>query len=316
VKRAATIATAATVLLAVAVEPAFGAAPKPSLGKTVVVRPLYGTVTVKPRGGKLVKLQSAMALPMGSTVNTTNGTVRMLSAGKGGVTYYGTFSQGAFVVTQRKKDALTDLELTGGDFSTCKTGNPQKPVVTGARSRRRRLFGRTHGPYTSRGRNSSATTRGTEWIMEDRCDGTLTIDKKGKVATAHRDLKYTLKPGQAVQYYCNQYTIKPDTYCVVLLTQAADGILGAGIITQQKATRYGLCYGAPDGQADCFHFPLTAPDAQGFRQSVVVCGVGQVGTFGFSWVVNGIFLFPSFSATFTKVNAYYCVSDPPQPASP
>lgn len=315
-RRPAAIATALTVLLALAAEPALGAAPKPRLGQTVVVKPTKGTVTVKPRGGKLVKLKSAMAIPVGSTVNTTNGEVRLVTAGKGKVTYSGAFSQGAFVVTQRKTDALTDLTLTGGDFSTCRTGNPEKPIVTGARSRKRRLFGRARGRFRTRGRNSSATVKGTEWSIEDRCDGTLTVDKKGQVATANRDLKYTLEPGQAVQYYCNRYTIKPDTYCVVLLTQAADGLVGAGIITQQKATQYALCYGAPDGQADCYPFPLTAPDAQGFRQSVVVCGVGQVGTFGFSWVVNGVFQFPSFSATFSNVSAYGCTSDPPQPASP
>jgi hypothetical protein len=315
VRRAAAIATCLTLVLAVAVEPALGAAPKPRLGKTVVVRPLSGTVTITPRGAKSVKLQSATAIPMGTTVDTTNGKVVMLTAGKAGVTYKGEFSQGAFVVTQLG-GGLTDLKLVGGDFSTCKTGNPEKPLVTGARSKRRRLFGRTHGPFRSRGRNSSATTRGTVWSMEDRCDGTLTRDREGHVETANRDLKYTLKPGQTVQYYCNRYTIKPDTYCVVLLAQPKDGLIGAGIITQRNATSYALCYGAPDGQADCFHFPLTAADAQGFRQSVVVCGVGQVGTFGFSWVVKGVFLFPSLSATFPTTSTFGCISEPPQSPSP
>jgi hypothetical protein len=316
VRHAAAIATALTVLLAVAVEPALGAAPKPRLGKTVVVKPAGGTVTVKPRGGKLATLRYATAIPVGSTVNTTKGTVLLVTAGKGKVTYSGTFSQGAFVVTQRKKDALTDLTLTGGDFSTCRTGNPQKPLVTGARSRKRRLFGRARGRFRTRGRNSSATVKGTEWTMEDRCDGTLTFDKEGKVATANRDLKYTLEPGQTVQYYCNRYTIKPDTYCVVLLTQAKDGLVGAGIITQTNATSYALCYGAPDGQAECFHFPLSADDAQSFRQSVVVCGVGQVGTFGFSWVVKGVFLFPSLGAKFPATSTFGCISDPPQQPQP
>jgi hypothetical protein len=316
VRRAAAIATALTLLLGLAVEPALGAAPTPRLGKTVVVRPLSGTVTIKPPGAQsAVQLKSATAIPVGTTVDTTNGTVVMLTAGKAGVTYKGEFSDGAFVVTQRQ-GGLTELKLVGGDFSTCKTGNPEKPLITGARSRRRHLFGRTRGPFRARGRNSSATTRGTVWSMEDRCDGTLTSDKQGHVETANRDLKYTLEPGQTVQYYCNRYVIKSDTYCVVLLTQSADGIVGAGIITQRNATSYALCYGAPDGQAECFHFPLSADDEQSFRQSVVVCGVGQTGTFGFSWVVKGVFLFPSLSATFSATGPPICFSDPPPQPSP
>jgi hypothetical protein len=303
------IATVALALVVLAAEPALGAAPAPRLARSVVVKPAGGTVRVKPRGGRKFKLNKATRIPVGSTVDTTRGTVRLVSAVDAHTTQSGTFSQGAFVVTQQP-DGLTDLRLTGGDFSKCPTGNPQGRVSAAAAGRRRALFGNAHGRFRTRGRNSSATVRGTQWSVVDRCDGTVTSDMAGVVDTTSRKLQATLKPGQTVHYYCNHDTVKPDTYCVVLLSMPAQGLAGAGIITQQDATQYALCYGAPDGQAGCFQFPLSAPDPQGFHESAVVCGVGQVGTFGFSWVVKGVFLFPSLSETFPVVSQYGCVHQP------
>ena len=37
------------------------------------------------------------------------------------------------------------------------------------------------GQFRSRGRFASATVRGTEWTMADRCDGTLTQVTRGAV---------------------------------------------------------------------------------------------------------------------------------------
>lgn len=309
VKPAAAIVAAAIALAALAVEPALAATPKPTLARTVVVKRAGGTVTVKRPRGRKFKLTKATAIPVGSTIDTTRGTVLLVSAADAHTTQSGRFSQGAFVVTQQR-DGLTDLQLTGGDFSKCPGGNPQGRVLAAATSRKRRLFGNAHGRFRTRGRHSSATVRGTVWSVEDRCDGTVTSDMRGTVDTTSRKLNETLQPGQTVHYYCNHDAIKPDTYCVVLLSKPAEGLAGAGIITQQDATQYALCYGAPDGQAGCFQFPLSPPDAQGFHESAVVCGVGQIGTFGFSWVVKGVFLFPSLSETFTVVSKNGCVHQP------
>jgi hypothetical protein len=43
------------------------------------------------------------------------------------------------------------------------------------------LRGNASGRFRSRGRRSSATVRGTTWDTIDRCDGTLTRVKKGRV---------------------------------------------------------------------------------------------------------------------------------------
>ena len=45
----------------------------------------------------------------------------------------------------------------------------------------RRLLGSGKGRFTTRGRDSSATVRGTKWLIEDRCDGTFTKVLRGIV---------------------------------------------------------------------------------------------------------------------------------------
>ena len=57
-----------------------------------------------------------------------------------------------------------------------------------SRRRIRGLRGRAGGGrFRARGRYSSATVRGTDWTVTDRCDGTLTMVRRGRVAV--RDFK-------------------------------------------------------------------------------------------------------------------------------
>ena len=58
----------------------------------------------------------------------------------------------------------------------------------GKRGRSRRLLGNTRrGRFRTRGRNSTATVRGTIWLTKDTCKGTLTVVRKGVVVV--RDLR-------------------------------------------------------------------------------------------------------------------------------
>jgi hypothetical protein len=50
-----------------------------------------------------------------------------------------------------------------------------------------KLWGSGKGRFRTKGRYSSATVRGTIWLTADRCDGTLTIVKRGTVSV--RDLR-------------------------------------------------------------------------------------------------------------------------------
>jgi hypothetical protein len=323
VTRIAAVVTAIA-LLALAAGPALAASPKPKLARTVVVKATDGTVLVKPRKGKRFKLKrnKPVAIGMRATVDATKGKVKLTSARVSKGTQSGVFSLGAFVVTQRKKDSLTDLTLTGGKTTTCKASAANaKPVVGAAKKKRRRLFGRAHGRFRTRGRNSSATVRGTDWLTDDGCTGTITKNqsknKTSKVETQTRDLKFELAPGQTVTYYCNKLTIAPDTYCVVLLAQPADGLIGGGIITQVNTTTYDFCVRGPNGQIGCERdIPLTTPDEQGFRQGIFVCPVRQVGKFEFAWSLDHVnLLYPTLSLSLDVVGPdVQCSWDPARAA--
>jgi hypothetical protein len=189
--------------------------PPPVIGETAGVRPVSGKVKIKlPKGtssGKakalgltgaasgFVPLTTAKQVPMGSTLDTSHGTVNLLaSAGTSkntGVTKFqsGNFNGGQFRVTQTHKNPLTQLSMGGGGFGSCKTRVPKGGSA--ARKHRRKLFGNAHGRFRTRGRNSSATVRGTKWTMTDTCSGTLTAVQRGVVVV--RD--FTLKKNKTVK---------------------------------------------------------------------------------------------------------------------
>jgi Ca2+-binding RTX toxin-like protein len=160
------------------------------------LRPLKGGEAFGLKGmHRTVPLRDVIGVPLGGTkLDATAGSVRLTAArgGGGGGTFSGDFSEGAFLVKQpRSGGGLTELTLTGGaTLSKCPSGS---------HAVQRRLFGRAHGRFRSRGRFSTATVRGTEWTVADRCDGTLTTVKKGSVRV--RDLvrkrTVTLKSGRS-----------------------------------------------------------------------------------------------------------------------
>jgi hypothetical protein len=167
--------------------------PAPVRGKLVNAVPEKGKVLVKLPPGKgkahaaaagFVPLESVgRQLPVGSTLDTTKGTVRLTSAtnNRGG-TQIGHFANGLFRFTQTRKNPLTTVSMTGGGLNACsRLPRGGSPKATAARKRRRSLFSRVKGRFRTRGRNSAATVRGTSWTMTDTCKGTLTSVKTGRV---------------------------------------------------------------------------------------------------------------------------------------
>jgi hypothetical protein len=143
------------------------------------------------KGRTFIPLREARALPVGSIFDTRRGTVKLTSArNNAGARQSGEFMAGVFQVLQsrrRSAKGLTELRLKGSSFRSCmsrKGGRRSSAHVRSARSRRtiRRLRGNAKGRFRTRGRYSSATVRGTDWAVSDRCDGTLTKVKRGKVA--------------------------------------------------------------------------------------------------------------------------------------
>jgi hypothetical protein len=174
--------------------------------KTVSVTVVSGDVFVKlpagagagavrasqaaPKG--FTRLQGSATVPVGSTLDTSRGRIRLRSAADTRKhTQTGQFFDGVFKITQVRKPRgkarkrpigiITDLTLSGGSFARC-------GAQASARSKRkvRRLWGDGKGSFRTTGRHAAATVRGTRWLVEDRCDGTLVRVRRGRVEV--RDL--------------------------------------------------------------------------------------------------------------------------------
>jgi hypothetical protein len=169
--------------------------PVPRVGRAVVVHPVKGTVRVRrPNGHGFQALEQGERIPVGSLVDTRHGSVRLRTAlDRDGHTQSGIFSGGLFSIAQGRT-GMTDLYLRGGSFARCRRGlkasasassRPRGPV--------RSLWGRDHsGKFRTHGRDSVATVRGTTWLTQDRCDGTLTVVRSGAVSVRERRTHRTL----------------------------------------------------------------------------------------------------------------------------
>ncbi len=159
--------------------------PPPEAGKTVNAEPTSGTVTIKLKGtNKFVELKEGEQVPVGSVLDTTKGRVTLVAASdKSGGTATADFYAGIFKVGQTKgSKPTTTLELVE-KLSCPKAGNAS---VAARRKKKRRLWGDGSGSFRTEGSYSSATVRGTKWLVEDQCKSTLTKVARGKVAV--RDL--------------------------------------------------------------------------------------------------------------------------------
>jgi hypothetical protein len=191
--------------------------PAPAIGKAVNVAPVKGEVYVKlaatkssvsaaqAKGRGFVPLSQARQIPVGSLLDTRKGVVRLVSAADArGGKQQADFNGGLFKTLQsRNGRGLTELRMSSGKFSGCILRGKRSSVAQSARRRYRkrtvrRLRGNGSGRFRTRGRYSSATVRGTDWTVTDRCDGTLTRVKRGRVAV--RDLRrkktITLRAGK------------------------------------------------------------------------------------------------------------------------
>ena len=192
--------------------------PPPVIGKVANVEPAGGSVLVavpagatlarstvrtSQKGLKFVPLREARQVPVGSFLDTRRGTVRLQTAASArGTRQTSSFSQGLFQIFQSRKarKGLTEVRLKGSSFKRC--GRPSKGRAGAAalsKRRVRRLRGNGRGRFSTRGRHSSATVRGTVWTVTDRCDGTLTKVTRGKVAVRDFRRKKTivLKAGKS-----------------------------------------------------------------------------------------------------------------------
>jgi hypothetical protein len=165
-------------------------------------------------------------LTSGATIDVTNGTLTLTNSDHG----FGTFGNvqpspqrrtqslhraaagtvpAVFTLTQAAQaGAPVLLTLVQGDFSVCKA--PRKLAAANA-TPVRQLWGKAHGLFTTKGRYGAATIRGTIWLEQDRCDGSLTraIDDVVEVADLVKSTTVTLQPGQSYLAQPKTAALKP-----------------------------------------------------------------------------------------------------------
>jgi hypothetical protein len=197
--------------------------PAPVLGKTVNVEVVSGVVFIKlpagahasraaqlhaafarlSKGIGFVPLTEARQIPVGSTLDTTEGVVRLTSATAAASVQTGEFGAGIFTILQsRKQRGLVKLNIVNS-FSPrqlCATTGKKADAASRRLSSRvvGLLRGSAHGKYATTGQYSAATVRGTVWSVANRCDGTLTQVRRGVVSVRDflRRKTITLHAGQ------------------------------------------------------------------------------------------------------------------------
>ena len=160
--------------------------PIPVEGKLFNAAPVSGMVLVRIAGSTaFVKLTDLRSIPNGSLVDARNGRVRLFTTdGKGGI-QFSDFYGGMFKITQRK-GGLVELALAGGSFKGCPAPKAARRATAAIGKSVRKLWGSGKGKFRTAGRFASATVRGTTWLTDDRCDGTLVKVTEGAVVA--RDL--------------------------------------------------------------------------------------------------------------------------------
>ena len=155
--------------------------PPPVVGKTVNVSVRKGTIFIKiPPSKKFVKLTDPTQIPVGATIDARKGRVNLVSAAdKQGTTQLAWFYSGVFKIGQdNSAKPVTNLTLAEA-LAKCPTAG--KASAAAGKKKTRRLWGEGKGSFRTTGNYSSATIRGTRWVVIDRCGVTETHVTQGVV---------------------------------------------------------------------------------------------------------------------------------------
>jgi len=177
----------------------------PTLGRSVNISLVSGLVLVKVHG-KFIPLTELTQIPTNTQIDALKGSIKLLTAVPGGgkpahdaaakgkkgktktKTQTGTFSGAIFKITQAH-NGLATLSLVESAFKGAPTyascgGKKAGDATAAALSSKtlQLLHASAKGKFSTKGRYSSATVRGTKWTIADKCNGTLTHDLTDSVS--------------------------------------------------------------------------------------------------------------------------------------
>jgi hypothetical protein len=159
-----------------------GSGVTPVFHKSVGVKLVSGRVGIRRPGSKAdVDLKGSDTIPLGSTVDAQHGALELSSVPKAGAAAQtAKFYEGVFKVTQT--GGITQLALTQS-LASCRGRGRGRAASAAAKKKpsKRHLWGDGKGAFRTSGKYSSATVRGTKWLVQDSCAGTLTRVVRGTV---------------------------------------------------------------------------------------------------------------------------------------
>ena len=151
----------------------------PVFHKSVGVKLVSGQVGIRRPGSKQdVDLKGSDTIPLGSTIDAEHGALMLSSVPRPGAALQtAKFYEGVFKVTQA--GGITQLTLAQ-PLASCRRAKGASAAATKKPSKRH-LWGDGKGAFRTSGKYSSATVRGTKWLVQDSCAGTLTRVVRGTV---------------------------------------------------------------------------------------------------------------------------------------
>jgi hypothetical protein len=159
--------------------------PTASFQQSIVIRPVSGKILVKrPGSTAFVALERTSTLPLGTTVDAKSGRIQLTSEpARGLAPQKAIFYGGIFLITQ--PGTTIDLKLVEPLASCASKKATKLPKL-------RRAWGAGKGAFRITGKYSSATVRGTTWLVQDSCSGTLTRVKVGVIAVRDNITRKTI----------------------------------------------------------------------------------------------------------------------------
>lgn len=190
------------------------ALPPPSFARTLDIGLVSGSVVVTlPSGAPFTLGTQDRNIPIGSLIDTTHGRVDLRAAPPPTAAaparapaaprvedaqFYG----GAFRVRQASSLPVTQVRLAGGAFASCQAPAHAHAHAAGLPHRVIRLLGASgSGRFQTTGRYAAATVRGTIWLTEDFCDGTLVRVRRGVVSVENLVTRATIVVSAPHSYF-------------------------------------------------------------------------------------------------------------------
>lgn len=162
--------------------------PAPISGVRAVTENITGSVLVK-RNGTFVPLTTGEVVPVGSVVDARKGEVSLTTAAAGARAANAHVRAGIFRIKQRRgQPASLVLVTPPGKARACAA--QRKGVVRGL------VVQATKGVFRTVGARSVTKGRDATWVTRDRCDGTLTRVRHGRVTVRAAKKTVRLRAGQ------------------------------------------------------------------------------------------------------------------------